>query len=82
MARAAGVGHSDCQLFFVNRSSYSIANWFIPTFQVLAGRPQSAVMLRKASQISLVADPSLGKCPRVLMILRSLAFTLSMALVV
>jgi hypothetical protein len=33
--------------------------------------PQSAVILRKVSQISLVAASSLGKCPRVLMILRS-----------
>ena len=38
-------------------------------------------MLRSASQISLVAASSLGKWPRVLMILRSRAFTLSMALV-
>lgn len=30
--------------------------------------PCSAVMLRKASQSSLVAASSLGKCPRVLMI--------------
>jgi hypothetical protein len=39
--------------------------------------PQSAVMLRSASQISLVAASSLGKCPRVLRILRNRAFTLS-----
>jgi hypothetical protein len=39
-------------------------------------------MLRSASQISLVAASSLGKWPQVLMILRSYALTLSMALVV
>ena len=38
--------------------------------------------LRRASQISLDAASSLGKCPRVLMILRSRALMLSMALVV
>lgn|GEM_PF-2855007 len=47
-------------------------------FQLLAARPQSGVILRSASQISLVVASSLGKCPRVLMIFRSLAFTLSM----
>ena len=36
-------------------------------------------MLRKASQISLLAASSPGKCPRVLKILRSRALTLSMA---
>lgn len=50
-------------------------------FQLLDARPQSAVMFRSANQISLVAVSSLGKCPRVLMIFRSLALTLSMALV-
>ena len=39
-------------------------------------------MLRRASQISVVAASSLVKCPRVLTILRSLAVTLSMVLVV
>ncbi len=58
-----------------------MANWFIADFQLFAARPQSAVMLRRASQISLVAASSFGKCPRVLRILRNLAFTLSMALV-
>ncbi len=52
------------------------------SFQSLAARPQSAAMLRKVSQISLVAVSPLGKCPRVVMILRSRALTLSMALVV
>ena len=47
----------------VSRYSQSIANWFIATFHVLAGRPHSAVMLRSASQINLVAASSLGKCP-------------------
>jgi hypothetical protein len=46
------------------------------------GGRRSAVMLRSASQISLVAASSLGKCPRVLMILRSRLCRLSMALVV
>ena len=41
-------------LDFVNRSSKRIANWFIADFQLLAARPQSSVMLRRASQISLV----------------------------
>ena len=39
-------------------------------------------MLRSASQISLVAASSLGKFPRVLMILRNRAWVLSMAFVV
>jgi hypothetical protein len=39
-------------------------------------------MLRRASQISFVAASSFGKCPRVLLIFRSCAFTLSSALVV
>ena len=65
-----------------NRSSYSIANWFIADFHSLAARLQSAVMLRSASQMSLLAASSLGKCPRVLMILRSCMFRLSIALVV
>ena len=43
---------------------------------------QSAVMLRRASQISLLAASSLGKWPRLLMILRRRACTLSIALVV
>jgi hypothetical protein len=63
-------------------SPYSIANWFIADFHSLLARFQSAVMLRKASQISLVAASSLGKCPRLLMILRNRECTLSMALVV
>jgi hypothetical protein len=37
-------------------------------------------MLRKASQISLLAVSSFGKCPRVLMILRRQALTLPIAL--
>ena len=66
----------------VKRSPYSIANWFMADFHVGLARFQSAVMLRNASQISLVAAASLGKCPRVLMILRKRECTLSMALVV
>ena len=45
-------------------------------------RPWLAVMLRRASQINLVAASSLGKCPLVLMILRNWLCKLSMALVV
>ncbi len=61
----------------VKRSWYRIANWFIAAFQLCAARLQSAVMLRSASHISLLAASSDGKWPRVLMILRSCAFTLS-----
>src|SRR5271165_6920294 len=66
----------------MKRSAYSIANWFMASFQWFAALLQSAVILRKANQISLLAASSLGKCPRVLMILRSRALTLSIALVV
>jgi hypothetical protein len=48
------------------------------TFQSRVARVQPAVMLRSASQTSLPAASSNGKCPRVLMILRSRAFTLPM----
>jgi transposase InsO family protein len=58
-----------------------MANWFIASRQFLAVRPQSAVMLRRASQSSLLATSSVGKCPRDLMILRSCALMLSMALI-
>ena len=44
--------------------------------------PVGPVMFLRASQISLLAASSLGKCPRVLMILRSWALMLSIALVV
>lgn len=47
-----------------------------------AARPQSVVMLCSASQISLLAASSPGKCPRVLMTLRNCALMLSIALVV
>ena len=47
----------------------------------MSGPPRSAVMSRRASQISLVAASSLGECPRVLMILHNRSFTLSVALV-
>ena len=47
-------------------------------FQSCAARPQSAVMLRSASQTSSLAASSDGKWPRVLMIFRSRAFTPSM----
>lgn len=66
----------------VNRSSSGIANSFISSFHSFAARLESAVMLRSASQVALLAASSLGKCPRVLMILRSRLCTLSMALVV
>lgn len=59
-----------------------MANWFIADVQPWVGRRHSEVMLRSASQISLVAASSLGKWPQLLMILRSYALTLSMALVV
>lgn len=52
------------------------------SFQSLLARPQSVVMFLRASQINFEAASSEGKCPLVLMILRSRAFTLSMALVV
>ena len=42
-----------------------------------APRTHVAVMLRSASQISFVAASSVGKCPRVLMIFRTRALTLS-----
>jgi hypothetical protein len=45
----------------VKRSAYRIANWFIASFQLCAALPQSAVILRNASQISLPAASSLGK---------------------
>jgi hypothetical protein len=47
--------------------SNQVANWFNASRYSLAARPQSAVMLRRASHSSLVAAASLGKCPRVLM---------------
>lgn len=48
-------------------------------FQSKVERPDLANTLRKASQSSLMAASSLGKWPRVLMILRSCMFKLSMA---
>ncbi len=51
-------------------------------FQSLAALPQSAVILRSASQMSFVAASSVGKCPRILMILRSCELIFSMAFVV
>jgi hypothetical protein len=59
-----------------------MANWFIASFQFLEARTHLAVMLRNASQISLLAASSLGKCPRVLMILRTCERALSIAFVV
>ena len=50
-------------------------------FRSCVALPHLQVMLRKASHSSLVAASSLGKCPRVLMILRSCALMLSMAFV-
>jgi len=40
-----------------------MANWFIASFQSRLARLQSAVMLRSASQINLLAAASLGKYP-------------------
>jgi hypothetical protein len=40
------------------------------------------MMLRSTSQGSFVAASSLGKCPRVSMIMRRLAFTLSIVFLV
>ena len=51
-------------------------------FQWNTGIAHSCVIFRSANQISLVAVSSLGKWPRVLMILRMRALTDSMALVV
>jgi hypothetical protein len=48
----------------------------------LTASQKALVMFRRASQINFEAASSEGKCPRFLMILRSLALTLSMALVV
>ena len=45
------------------------------------GAPSGHVQAAAASQIILLAASSLGKCPRVLMILRSRALMLSIALV-
>lgn len=54
----------------------------IHRFHPVFGCPlQSAVMLREASQISLVAVSSLENCPSVLITLRSRALMLSMVLV-
>jgi hypothetical protein len=64
------------------RSAERMANWFMASFQSLAARPRSAMMLRKASQISSLAAASPGKWPRLLMILRRRSRMLSMALVV
>lgn len=66
----------------VNRPSYSIANCRIAARQCGALRPHSAVMLRNANQINLVAASSFGKWPWVLMIFRHCPLTLSSALVV
>src|ERR1700722_19699723 len=66
----------------LKRSSERIGNWFLASFQLCGAVPQLAVMLRKASHMSLFAASSVGKWPRVLMILRTRALTLSIALVV
>lgn len=66
---------SHCATPLVNLSSQRISKGFIAVFPLWAARRQSAVMLRNASQIILVAASLLGKCPRVLMTLRSRAFT-------
>ena len=59
-----------------------MANWFIASVHSLAERLQSAVMFFSAIPINVVAASSLRKCPRVLMILRNRALTLSIAFVV
>ena len=59
-----------------------MANWFMAVFLLLAARPQSVVIFRRASQISLADASLLGRWPRVLMILRYRAFMLAIALVV
>jgi len=69
------------QASLVKRSACSIANWFIASFQWCAALFQSAVILRNANHVGFLPASSLGKCPRVLMILRSRALTLSIALV-
>ena len=56
-----------------------MANWFIVSVHSRTERLQSAVIFLSAIQINLVAASSLGKRPRVLMILRSRALTLSIA---
>ena len=66
----------------VNRSPNRIANWFMATFQSKVALTDLASTLRSASHRSLTAASSVGKWPRVLMILRSCMFKLSMALVV
>src|SRR5258706_10389303 len=59
-----------------------MAKCAIAAFHSRNGRVQRTVILRRASQSSLLAASSLGKWPRVLMILRSRACTLSKAFVV
>ena len=59
-----------------------MVNWFMAVFLLLAARPLFVVTFHRASQISLAATSSQGKWPRVLMILRNRALTLSIALVV
>jgi putative transposase len=44
-----------------------MANWLIASFHSFTARPQSAVMFRHASQISLFAASSLWKWPRPLL---------------
>ena len=53
--RGAKVGETSYPWCLVKRSWYRIANWFIAAFQLCAARLQSAVMLRSASQTSLLA---------------------------
>lgn len=59
-----------------------MANGFIASDHPLVDRPRWAVAFFSASQINVVAAASFGRWPGVLMILSSLALTLSIALVV
>src|SRR6056297_2760454 len=66
----------------VKRSPYMTANWVMASRHLRTDRTWLASTLRSASHRSLVAASSLGKWPRVLMILRSCMCKLSIALVV
>jgi|GEM_PF-4995069 len=66
----------------LNRSPNCIANCALASAQAMGGFFHLAVRLRNASQISLVAASSLGKCPLFRIALRTPLCRLSMALVV
>jgi hypothetical protein len=59
-----------------------MANCFIVDFQSKAHRTDLLGTLRRANRSSLMAASSLGKWPRILMILRNYMFRLSIVLVV